>query len=362
MKEAYSRHKRLVDWVLFFALIAGSVYVFFVFLFGYLGPFFVGLLISLALDPLANFFVARLRLKRWLASLFSLLIFIAGVSSLGVWLVVAFVRQLISFMETAPQQLGEMLRATNELFYRLSERYLPDGWDIPDIQGMATAAMGAMVDGGMAGQALGFAGNLPAFLINVLLALVSAYFFLADRERIFRAARMGCPSWVAAQWAVTRTGLRRAVAGYFRAQVFLMLLTGTLGAIGLYILGNPFAMLLGLLFAALDFIPMMGPAIVILPWALVRFIGGDVWHSIGLLIILAVVTVVRQTLQPKILGSQIGVHPLALLVSFYVGFGIFGVVGFIVGPSLLMIFKAIKEANRDVFDGKNEGEGSPDFH
>ena len=349
MRDIYYRHKQKIDRGLFFALITVSVYAFFTVLFVYLGPFFFGLLIALLMNPLINFLTNQLNFKRWLASLLCLLLFLGATSSLGVWLVLTLVRQIVSFVESAPihvEELAIRLEEANLWIERWSES-LPEGLHLPDIQEMMLAVVTALFDGGMAGQGLRIVANVPDFFINLILALVSAYFFMSDRERIFATVQKACPQWIAGQWRVTKAGLSRAMAGYFRAQGILMTMVGIISIIGLLILRNPYALLLGLLFAVLDFLPILGPAIVLLPWALVSLLMGNFHLAIGLGVIYGIITITRQVLQPKILGDQMGAHPLASLMSIFIGFRIFGLLGFIIGPSLLMIFIAIREANQD---------------
>ena len=346
MLDFYYRYKQLINRILFFALVTVGVSAFFTVLFSYIAPFFVGLVIALIMNPLVNLAVKRTKLTRWLASLLALLLFIAAMSSLGVLIVMTLVRQVVSFIETAPILFETVLADANLWIERMSDN-LPEGWYIPDIQGMVVAAGTAFIDGGMAGQALGFVGNVPMFLVNLILTVVSAYFFLADREKIFGLVRRTCPKWIAEQWSITKAGLSHAIAGFFRAQVILMVMVGVISIIGLFILRNPYALLLGLLFAILDFIPMLGPALVLIPWALFSMLLGSYSLGFGLLIIYGVITVARQVLQPKIMGTQMGVHPLAFLMSMFIGFRIFGLVGFVVGPSLLILFKAVKEADQN---------------
>ena len=346
MLDIYDRYKQQIDRVMFFVLILFGVLVFFNVLLSYVAPFFVGLVIALIINPLVNLMVTRLKMQRWLASLISLLVFIATLSSIGVWIVMLLFRQVVSFFETAPLLFSEFLVDANVWIDEMSE-HLPEGWYIPDIEGMIVAAGSAFLDGGIAGQAIGFVGNVPMLLINLILTLVSAYFFVADRDVIFDTVRRACPKWIMHQWGITKVGLTRAIVGYFRAQAILMVMIGALSVLGLLILGNPYALLFGLLFAILDFIPMLGPAIVLIPWALYSMFIGSYSLGFGLLILYGAQTVARQVLQPKIMGDQMGVHPLAFLMSMFVGFRIIGIIGFIVGPSLLILFKAVKEADQD---------------
>ena len=182
--------------------------------------------------------------------------------------------------------------------------------------------------------------------------LISAHFFIADRDVIFAAIRKACPKWALGQTSQIKKGLSKAMGGYFRAQYILMMIIGIISIAGLLILRNEYALFLGLLFAALDFLPIVGIGAVLIPWALVSFAMGNVYQGVGLAIMYGVITIVRQVLQPKILGDQMGAHPLASLMSIFIGFRIFGLLGLVIGPSLLMIFVAIFETQEPTTEGK----------
>jgi len=266
-------------------------------------------------------------------------------SSIGAWLISTLVRQVRSFIDSAPQHIEELtttLQNANN-WLEVASKQLPEGLNIPDIQEMSLSLVQTFWGDGVAEHGIRWATNIPDFFITVLISLVSVYFFMADRERIFEVMVNACPAWIKNQWQLTKAGLKRAMAGYFRAQGILMAIVGFIGMVGLIVLGNPYALVLGIVFAVLDFIPMLGPALILIPWAGISFITADIRLGFGLLIIYGVITVVRQIVQPKILGGQMGVHPLASLMSMFIGFRIFGILGFVVGPSLLIVFLAIKE-------------------
>jgi len=348
MRDIYYRHKRKIDRILFFILITILVYAFFTVLFAFLSPFFFGLLIALLMEPLIRVMVKRMNFRRWVASLLCLLIFLAAVSSLGVWLVSTLATQVASFVESAPthvEDISARLEEANLWLARLEE-HLPEGRSMPDIQEMMLTAVTSLFGEGVGAQGIRAFTGVADFFINTILALVSAYFFMADREKIFNFIKNATPRWFANQMNQTKAGLTRAMGGYFRAQGILMVLVGIISIVGLLILRSPYALFLGLLFAVLDFLPILGPAIVLIPWALISFVMGNIHQAIGLLVIYGVITITRQVLQPKILGDQMGAHPLASLMSIFIGFRIFGLLGFIIGPSLLMIFIAIREANQ----------------
>jgi len=346
MREFYQENKLKIDRILFLVLVTVVFYLFFTVFFVYLSPFFVGLIIALVMEPLNRFLEKKMKLRRWIASLVSLLVFLALLGSLGAWLVTTLVRQITSFAESAPVHMSEISARLDEanIWLQRFTASLPEGWYIPNIEEIVPAAVGIFFGGGMDFRTLGV---VPDFFVNTIIGLVSAYFFMSDGERIWAFVKNATPRWVRKQMRQTKKGLTSAASGYFRAQAILMVMVGAISIIGLLFLRNPYPLLLGLLLAVLDFLPVLGPALVLLPWALISLIMGNMSQAVGLLIIWGIITIARQVLQPKILGTQMGAHPLASLMSIYIGFRIFGLLGLIVGPTLLMIIIAIRNTDAE---------------
>ncbi|MCL1883617.1 MAG: sporulation integral membrane protein YtvI [Defluviitaleaceae bacterium] len=347
MREFYFENKERVDRILFLILVTVTFYLFFTVFFVLLAPFFVGLIIALIMEPINGFLVRRFKFKRWISSLLCLLIFMGIISSLGAWLFSTLARQVVTFAENAPMHIEEIMERLDEAniwLQRLGE-HLPDTLYMPSIEEMVPAVVGIFIGDGMRETGLRTLGNVGDYFLNIILGLVSAYFFMSDGSKIFNFVKNACPKWILKQMSQTKNALVRALSGYFRAQGIIMGMVGVISVVGLLFLRSPYALLLGLLFAALDFLPILGPALVLLPWALISVIMGNMRQAIGLLIIYGIVTITRQVMQPKILGSQMGAHPLASLMSIYIGFRIFGLLGLLIGPTLLMIFIAIRETD-----------------
>ena len=367
MRDFFNTHKQLIDRAAFFAVITIAVYLFFNFLFSFLAPFFFGLLIALIMEPLIRLMVNKFGWGRRLAAWICLLLFLAAAGSLGAWIVITLIRQMSNFVASAPEHIEVIVLRVNDTmdtWITRIEAFLPANLYMPDLQEALVARITSLFGGGFIDQAMNLAVGVPNFFVGLILALVSAYFFMADRGVIFNAIRRACPPWLRGHMRDTRAGLSRAIGGYLRAQYILMTMVGIISIIGLLILRSPFALLLGLLLAALDFLPILGPALVLVPWALVAVINGDFTMAIGLAVIYGIITITRQVLQPKILGDQMGAHPLASLMSIFIGFRVFGLLGLIIGPSLLMIFIAIRERGEEqstyVSDKKTHIVASPE--
>ena len=346
MYEIYLRNKKIIDRMAFFALITFLVYALFTFLWVYLAPFFFGLIIALLMEPLIRLLMDKAQMRRWLAALICLLIFIAAVGTLGAWLINTLIRQVLAFVESAPGYIEDIVYRAEEWLTRFADN-MPEAMDLQNL--LLSAVMGLFGDL-VQDHAPRMATAVPDFLINVILALVSAYFFMSDRERIFTAIARTCPKGLAEHFRQTRKSFAKAMHGYLRAQYILMTMVGIISIIGLLIIRSPFALLLGLLLAVLDFLPIVGAGSVLVPWALMSFVMGDPRQGFSLLIIYGIITVTRQVLQPKILGDQIGVHPLASLMSIFIGFRLFGLLGLIIGPTLVMLLVAARRGGDEVSD------------
>ncbi|MCL2049186.1 MAG: sporulation integral membrane protein YtvI [Defluviitaleaceae bacterium] len=349
MRDFYNEHKEKADKILFLLLVTVTVYLFFTVFLIYLAPFIIGLLIALILEPLNGLLVKKLGFKRGISSFLCLLLFIIVIGSLGAWLVGTIVRQASIFIENAPSHIAELsakMHEANLWLEHYTER-LPEGLYLPYVQEMLPAAFSLLVGDGMRETGMRTIGNVSDYSLNILLGLISAYFFMSDGKTIFRFVKRICPEWLQTQARNTKTGLLRALVGYFRAEGILMVMTGAISIIGLLFMRSPYALMLGILFAVLDFLPVLGPALVILPWALVSVIMGNMHQALGLMVIYGIITIARQVLQPKILGSQMGAHPLASLMAIYIGFRVFGVLGLLIGPSLLMVVVAISSQRAD---------------
>ena len=175
-----------------------------------------------------------------------------------------------------------------------------------------------------------FAKNLPSYLLGVVFVILSAYFFIADRERIMKFFRENVPENVQKTFLIATDSIKNAVGGYFKAQFKIMGVVFLILLVGFAVLGIRFAVLIAFLTAFLDFLPFLGTGTVLLPWALFQFLAHDYRMAVGLLVIYAVSQTVRQLIQPKIVGDTVGLSPLATLIWIYIGYKLYGVVGMIV--------------------------------
>lgn len=189
------------------------------------------------------------------------------------------------------------------------------------------------------------AGFVPAAFVFLTVTLLACYYFTADDGGLAKALSASLarvtPAPLRDRLPPMGRRLRRLGKQYLRACLLLGLLTFLQVFIGLAVLGVPYAFLLALLIAAVDFLPLLGTGVILIPWAVVCLLLGRIKLGIGLLVLYAVSSVVRQMLEPKLIGEGLGLHPLLSLLSMYAGLRLFGVWGMILAPLVAAAIKSM---------------------
>lgn len=137
--------------------------------------------------------------------------------------------------------------------------------------------------------------------------------------------------------------LRNSIFGFIKAQIILSGLTYILSFVGLLILDVNYAMAIALMIVVVDLLPILGTGSFIVPWALYNLVIGDVGLAIGLIVLFLFLTVFRRIVEPKIVGDSVGIGPLPALISLYIGFKLVGVIGFFLGPIVVIIYQAMRK-------------------
>lgn len=137
--------------------------------------------------------------------------------------------------------------------------------------------------------------------------------------------------------------LKKAGFAYIKAQSIILFLIATVICTGLFLIGNDYAILLGISIAVLDAFPILGSGIILLPWALFRVFSGDFFDAAVLITLFAVATFLREVMEPKLFGKEIGMKPLYVLISIYVGVKLFGLGGILLGPVAVTILKVVDD-------------------
>lgn len=210
----------------------------------------------------------------------------------------------------------------------------------------------------LSGSVLSIIGSTAAFLPNALLStavvIIATYYFAIDRVRVNCFFLSLFPKKSRPILKSAKDVLANTVGKYLRAYGLLFLITFAELLLAFVIIGVDYAFVLALLIALIDFLPVLGTGTVLIPWGIGTLIAGNYGLGLGLLITYAVITVVRQIIEPKIVGKFIGLTPLAALASMYIGLQLMGIVGIFVFPIAAIILKRVLEIRREVLPEQDD--------
>lgn len=193
-------------------------------------------------------------------------------------------------------------------------------------------------------QAIGkFIASMPEIIVTAVVILLSLFYFSKDYSKITAKLVEALPSSVKSKLPSVKKDVVFVISGYVRSYLIIMLITFAQVFAGLLILGVDGAFAIAMICALVDALPVLGVGIVLLPWSLISFALGNEKLGIGLLVMFTIIYIVRQVIEPKIVGSQMNVHPLVAIIAMYAGLKIAGIGGMIVAPFLAFGAKTVYE-------------------
>ena len=179
--------------------------------------------------------------------------------------------------------------------------------------------------------------GIPTAFLFVITFIISAYYFCTDKEKIYGFISSLIPQSIKPFLQKTKKTLSSSLLSYLKASLILLLITFCEMFLGLCLLRVRYALLISALVAIVDFLPILGAGIILIPWAIYCFIISKSGLGVGLLALFLVITIVRRILEPKIMAKKMGVHPLLMISSLYIGLRLFGGAGLILAPIICAV-------------------------
>lgn len=322
----------------------------FSFLLPIVAPFLIGWLIAALMEPVVAWLEKRLKIKRGLAAfltLVSTLAILITLITLGVsWVSVEVVR----LSKELPGMFSVVVDFFTDLFASLQSFYSEFDLGPRIIEGISQSMSGIVstltnITSGATNFVLSTATLLPNIFILLIISLLASYFFSRDKKVLGNIVARILPGSMSEAVTAIKEDMGKAILGYIRAQITLVSITALQTVVGLYVLGVKYAVTIAIVVGILDILPVVGSGSVFIPWMVFEIFRGNYSLTLGLGLLYAFILVVRQILEPKLVADNLGIHPLATLIAIYVGYKLFGVLGLILGPFVLVIIKAASRAN-----------------
>ena len=308
-------------------------------------PFVIGWFLAFLASPLVLWLEKRLKIVKKLSSAIVVILVLVGCVALIYFAGSKLWNEVSSLIRNFPELYQDLEKGLTEISGKGSQffKLLPEGVQ----NGFQTMAANLDKTAGdlIAGiseptvEAAGnFAKGIPSILVSTIVTIISAYFFISDREAVLIWAKKISPEPIVKRMTMVMDNLKYAVGGYLKAQFKIMGVVFLILLLGFSVMRIHFSILLALGIAFLDFLPFFGTGTALLPWALYKLLVGDYRTMAGLIIIYAVTQIVRQIIQPKIVGESMGLPPLMTLFLLYLGFKLRGLTGMILAVPVGLVF------------------------
>ena len=315
-------------------------------------PFLIGFIISLIIEPIIKFVSNKTKLTRKTSAIIVLVLIFTILIGLIIWGIVNLVTETTNLLQG--------LNTYVEQAYTKIQGYIENiKINIPEnVINILNDSAGKIIEflskytSDILTKIMQGLTSIPIAVIYIVITILSTYFICSDKLYILDQIEHHFPkSWFKKICMKIRK-IISALGSYLKAQGTLILISFIEVLIGLYIfkwigLNVNYPLLSALGIAFVDALPILGSGTVMLPWAIISSINGDIKLALALFILFVIITIVRQILEPKIVSNKIGVHPIFTLIAMYTGFRLIGIIGLFIGPIVLIILQNVFETTID---------------
>lgn len=334
------------------AVIILLVYFFLKYAINWIMPFVLAFIVSAILYPLIRLLSNKLRLskhKKPVAAVITALFF-CTVGVITGFIISKLVIAVSDFIVSIPEYFTETVLPNLEVTYEKIRTVLA-GWHIEIDTGSKTFfdSITSSVSGLISNivPSLSFIKSIPGMIVSIIIMIISTFFMAMDYEKITAFCMAQLHKKTADFISELRNYTVKILFKYIRSYALILAITFTELLTGFlimhFITGQKNVFLLALLIAVFDILPIVGTGTVLIPWTIISLITADYAKAICLIVIYVIITVIRQFIEPKIVGEQVGLHPLATLIAMIVGTKLFGGVGLFGLPITLAIIKSLND-------------------
>ena len=375
MDKTEVRKKRIIN-LFYIAIVIGLSYLFLKYCIGVVFPFIFAFFIAIIVQRPTNFIAKKLKLKKksaisiiWVLLIYALVVIL--VSLLGVKIFssvkdfIAFLTDWLSDMPTLIDNVKNWLiniasflpAALRVRFTDWAETFFSalrdkSATEIANVIAMeATDGKGftmSTLTGALSGV-WSTAKQIPSFVVATVISIISSFFMAIDYDRIVHFIKAQVKPAHSEKLSKTKQIIFTSLGKLIRSYGLIIIITwselmiglGVLSLIGVYDANHIVG--LTLLIAVMDILPAIGTGLFLIPWALYSLITGQIGMGIGLIIIYVIIYIIRQIIEPKIVGGTVGLPGFATIMAMYIGARLFGAIGAILTPMLLIIIKLLND-------------------
>lgn len=328
--------------------VSGKLFMFYI-------PFLIAYIISLLVDPIIKFVSKKTNLSRKVSSIIVLITVFLLLIGLIAWGTISLISESTHLLGTLNTYFEKTARIVNSWIEKIDMSKLPissEIWEV--IQSASSDILNKVIDfiKNTLTSILESLKSIPNIVIYTVITILATYFITSDKFYIWDRLEHHVPKKILGKVTVKAQKIITSLSGYLKAQIIMIGISFVIVLMGLnifYLMGMNvgYPLLMALFIGFVDALPILGAGTVMIPWSIILFLNQEYSAVFSILGLYIFVVAVRQFLEPKIVSSKIGIHPLFTLVAMYTGFKLIGVIGMFIGPIVLIILKNIFENTLD---------------
>lgn len=307
-------------------------------------PFIIAIVTSIVLEKVVEYIVKKTKISRKVVGTALVLLVYAILAFIIYLLISKLLKEAIAIASDLPSlfeyikdrynfMYDKYINAIHSIPASISERIYDIGIDFfSNISKYITKFFNG---------AFNFIMFIPNIFIYAVITLLATLFLVTDRRKLSRYVHDIFPKRFVRKISNIFKGIVSSLSKYLKAQLIMICITFAELLIAFLILKQNYPFTLSLVISLIDALPIVGVGGVLIPWGIYSAVVGNIYLGIGLLITYAIIVIVRQLVEPRIVSSNLGVHPFLTLISMYIAFKIFGIAGLIIGPIVMVIFKNV---------------------
>lgn len=318
-------------------------------------PFIIAFIISLIIEPAIKYLMKKMNLTRRMSSIIIFLIVFSIIVGSVIWGIVSLVSESTNLLQTLNIYIDRAYTQIQDAIGKMNITQISISSNVFNLLQDASTEILFKVSNWLTKFLTKFISaitSIPTISIYTVITILSLYFICTDRIYILDLMEHHMPSKWIQKIAIHIKEISKNLGGYLKAEVILILVSFIISIIGLYIfkfvgMNVKYPLLIALAIGFVDALPILGSGTVMIPWAIISALNGDIRLGIAIIILWIIMSVVRQILEPKIVSGKIGIHPIFTLIAMYTGFKVIGVIGMLIGPIVLIILKSIFSTKLD---------------
>lgn len=347
-----SAKRKFITDVLFVTVVLAMGYVILRYLVVWMMPFIVGLMLAVILQRPVNWVLHHSRLERRVVAPLVTLVMIAAVMTILVFCLISVIGEAMVFLSNLPYWFRQTVPGmVNHLTQRLEGLIgaMPAEWQT-QFREMVYDGLKIMQSrvGTLSADAVSWVANgvthLPSLLISFIVTLVATFYLCSGLDHVQAFFWRQVPAKYKELAGDTWMAFAHTLGVMLRSYLLIMFITFCQLAAGLTVLRLEYSILLAALISLVDILPVLGTGTVLIPWGVILLLSGALRQGGGILLLYAIITVVRNILEPRIIGKRIELHPLVTLLLMYLGLRVLGVPGVFLFPLIFIMLKNAQEA------------------